>query len=379
MFPTAPWGISTINYVFDLRDEEHVWAKGHICRIVRFLLVLLMQPYYQSLEDFNLLATKCSVIVLRRSTCEMETSLLYRTSLSVLEFPPNDNLDLLKGKSNFPKWHSSIQPILLSNPHSSKLILDGWTEPEATDYSHRPVEEFDRDRREWHTINTATCRFIRSTLALNVTPFVRQHNTAKVLYFNLVWLYGDDAGIDTQGGPPLPPEANRNSQRNRTSLLAALEKKGSLGQTIGIAVSTPTPATNSNTNPIPSSLPTRTAFVNHSGTSVRKSRLNPNRFPSASCSRYPQSHLCLSSPSFLERGRASPCLSLETIPEEPHPGRRVLSGQYPGLEYDENGRADELQRSVSPLTLSGGSDEDDEVSSPIASSAVVVSSHCSCI
>src|ERR1700742_4913657 len=88
-----------------------------------------------------------------------------------LEFPtdPVAVVGLLKGKSNFQPWHSAIQPILLSNPSSSELILGTWTEPHSpTSCTAEEQATFDQERREWHTANTGTCRFIRATLAENV-------------------------------------------------------------------------------------------------------------------------------------------------------------------------------------------------------------------
>lgn len=71
---------------------------------------------------------------------------------------------------------------------------------------------------------------------MNVIPHVRQHNTAKGLWHNLLWLYGEEAGIDTQGGPPVPRVGDDvyGSQRGggggggggrRAKLLAAMAKK----------------------------------------------------------------------------------------------------------------------------------------------------------
>lgn len=48
---------------------------------------------------------------------------------NALSFPSVFDLEDLVGKSNFHSWRSTIQPILLSNPHSSDLILGNWPEP----------------------------------------------------------------------------------------------------------------------------------------------------------------------------------------------------------------------------------------------------------
>jgi hypothetical protein len=148
-----------------------------------------------------------------------------------LSFPPVFSIGPLVGKSSFQRWRSEIQPVLFSNPYSSRLIVGNWTEPGLLGGSRAGTDEgeeedLDRRRCEWQTANTATCRFIRATLALNVAPFVRQHKTAKALYLNLVWLYGEDGGIDTQGGPS-PSEAGYGKlpkgRASRASLLAALQ------------------------------------------------------------------------------------------------------------------------------------------------------------
>jgi hypothetical protein len=49
--------------------------------------------------------------------------------------------------------------------------------------------------------NQTVCTFIRSTLAMNVLPFVQHRTSAKGLYKALIHLYGEDAGIDRVGGP----------------------------------------------------------------------------------------------------------------------------------------------------------------------------------
>lgn len=49
--------------------------------------------------------------------------------------------------------------------------------------------------------NWTICLFIRSTLAMNVLPFVQQHATAKTLFEALTYLYGDAGGIELVGGP----------------------------------------------------------------------------------------------------------------------------------------------------------------------------------
>ncbi|KAK5063146.1 hypothetical protein LTR84_005222 [Exophiala bonariae] len=143
-------------------------------------------------------------------------------------FPAASALCQLAGKSNFELWLSAIKPYLFSDPESTGLILGGWTEPKARNDS----AETAWTRERWVMANTDTCRFIRGTLAMNVIPHVRQHDTARGLWHNLLWLYGEEAGIDTQGGPPVPVggENVRGSRRGssgggRAKLLAAMGKK----------------------------------------------------------------------------------------------------------------------------------------------------------
>jgi len=171
------------------------------------------------------------------------------SSLHNSKFPPASSLYQLAGKSNFQLWLSAIKPYLFSNIESTGLILGGWTEtkpspsdarpkPSTTDEENPSISSNEQgDRERWKAANTETCRFIRGTLAMNVIPHVRQHRTAKALWHNLLWLYGEEAGIDMQGGPPLPAshslstDGNNNATaRNwpggntgsRTKLLAAL-------------------------------------------------------------------------------------------------------------------------------------------------------------
>lgn len=67
---------------------------------------------------------------------------------------------------------------------------------------------------------------------MNVIPHVRQHNTARGLWHNLLWLYSEEAGIDTQGGPPVPGNdgnmqgAGGGGGGGRAKLLAAMARKG---------------------------------------------------------------------------------------------------------------------------------------------------------
>lgn len=271
---------------------------------------------------------------------------------SIHQFPPPDALYQLVGKSNFQLWLSAIKPYLFSNIESTGLILAGWTEPKATS------KETEWDRERWLTANTETCRFIRGTLAINVIPHVRQHNTAKSLWHNLLWLYGEESGIDTQGGPPVPGSDNsRNHQgRSRTKLLAALAENG---ESIDLDLDVVAPKTSS-----PSLLPPvikafgSASSSKYHGTflevpsfekpeeeyddeeyilddspqlsvlynppipivdsATKKTGPIPNDFNNGKGNETHTAQVCIH-----ERARVSPAASLETIHEEAHPGRRV--------------------------------------------------------
>lgn len=189
---------------------------------------------------------------------------------------------------------------------------------------------------------------------MNVIPFIRQHNTAKALYLNLVWLYGDEAGIDTQGGPPVPADTKyRNMQRTRASLLAALESDLSLGGETRVG-----------TSPLStvSAGPSHSALDHHKHAQPRReSALQP--LPQQQAPPPP------TIVRIYERTRVSPSPSLETIQEEPHPGRRISFGHPASKNSSGSGGCgasdDQPQGSISPLTLSeasGEHDADDEVS-----------------
>lgn len=316
------------------------------------------------------------------------------TYLSSMSFPPIEDVPQLQGKSNFHAWRSVIQPILLTNRNSADLIVGGWTEPPllaANEYPtvDRDVKDlFERARHDWHAANTGTCRFIRTTLAMNVTPFVRQHETAAALFFNLIWLYGDEAGIDTQGGPSVPcdvKDERLSKQRDRAGLFAALKQgpeargdriMGYLGpvnvghpptvtatpnasssliiSSTGILGSdlTATAMSSSGSNsslkgaPIPSILPSGTVLVDGKAYSTP--------LETTSGEDTDTDPALLTSTQIYERsspGYAHGTTSLHTIFEgtqEPHPGRRVSFGLGRRRnEIDGHGSG-----SVSPLTLS---------------------------
>ncbi|KAK6371261.1 hypothetical protein LTS17_008992 [Exophiala oligosperma] len=328
-----------------------------------------------------------------------------------LSFPPISSIGQLLGKSNFKAWRSSIEPVLLGNPLSSRLILGGeWSDPRAaTASSHGVLSEQERD--EWHAATVATCRFIRATLALNVAPFVRQHNTAKALYLNLVWLYGPEAGIDTQGGPTVSsPGAlmqQQDPRRTRAGLLAAMESKTPLGETmINVPGRLPPPPSSYSHPHAKAAVRVRPQEVANLGSSLSTTSLlltnaatttpSPSASASASASAnvtdlirpdsqvlpvetkpHPVRAIIDALPSVpfapppsppsppamvhvYERMRKSPDPSLQTIHEEPHPGTKVtfsravvattteqdVSPVSPG----DNGRDDDVDDdSLSPL------------------------------
>lgn len=281
-----------------------------------------------------------------------------------LKFPadPAAAVGILKGKSNFARWHSAIEPILLSNPHSSRLIIESWAEPRLPPGPNDEQQAiFDEERREWHSANTATCRFIRATLAENVVPFVRQYNSAKLLFFNLVWLYGEDAGIDTQGGPPVPANApTLNSKRGRTSLLAVLEAKRTVDYLppVGMTFKFPSPSSSMTTSSKASSSSSDSrdrAIVVESQKKLRQTLAQESA---------QEQHTSLIRG--FERTQISSDPNLETIHEheEPHPGRRVPSGYAIDFKFDDKGNRP--REGISPLTLSDGGSQYEEVSFYVA-------------
>lgn len=302
-----------------------------------------------------------------------------------LEFPDVRSMVHLVGKSNFYRWHAGIQPVLLSNAYSSNLILGTWTEPSGTPCPNPTpagVASVGHDRDEWLAANTATCRFIRATLAMNVTPFVRQYKTAKTLFFNLVWLYGKDAGIDSQGGPPVPTNTEFwNPQKGRENLLAALEAKRAFDFLPPVQSAVPFPprpsipwvevvrdgGASSCLLPRTTFTPVTTAITT---TTTTKTANSPSPTIVTSQESDPEaSDTPLTVVRILERTRVSPSPSLQTIHEheheEPHPGRRVPSGHIVDFDLPES-VTDRSRGSVSPLSPSEASgvddDDDDDVS-----------------
>ncbi|EXJ94953.1 hypothetical protein A1O1_00071 [Capronia coronata CBS 617.96] len=304
-----------------------------------------------------------------------------RTYLSSMNFPSVDDIDPLLGKSNFHSWRAVVQPILLTNNYSSNLFLGDWTEPNAaklnlaTPNKEDARDQLDQARREWHIANTGTCRFIRSTLAMNVTPFVRQHNTAKALFFNLIWLYGDEAGIDMQGGPAVPQTTTPNSyttstvdgnnktksgalHKNRASLLAAMNQGPEADGVRGYLDH------ESLTLLVPTTTTTSTALIPTSTSTTSSSNLNPSSTSLVRVegvkSHVSDSQVVASAPAptpltrihIYERSRLSPSPSLTTIHEEPHPGRRVSYGHSAEHSGDEGELTGNRSPSISPLTLS---------------------------
>ncbi|KAK4948124.1 hypothetical protein LTR10_013178 [Elasticomyces elasticus] len=273
-----------------------------------------------------------------------------------LSFPPMFSVTHLLGKSNFKAWRACIEPILLKNPYSSKLILGEWNEPTVQASAGQTNAELDQARKAWQSANTATCRVIRATLALNVVPFIRQHSTAKALYLNLIWLYGEDAGIDIQGGPPAPSSAQTaNPNRNRASLLAALESDKPLGDVIGIGNLFPPPSAYASSNSSTTSLLPKSSTSSSAAAETKRpdSQALPTKYLQEIAVQPlpppPRIHI-------YERTRISPDPSLETIHEEPHPGQRVSFGRAAS--------AGSNNLSISPITSSEASGDDDIDLSP---------------
>jgi hypothetical protein len=270
---------------------------------------------------------------------------------------PAAAVGILKGKSDFRPWHSAIQSVLLSNPYSSELILGTWTEPRisATCTAEEQIS-LDEERREWHAANTGTCRFIRETLAANVIPFVRQYNSAKTLFFSLIWLYGEEAGIDTQGGPPAPINAKAMSAKTgRATLLAALDAQRTLDflPPVGVTFRLPSPTTPTSTSTMSSSSNTGEAAIRDIDSTMRSD---------STAEPMPELHPSLIRN--LERTCFASDRNLETIHEneEPHPGRRIRISSGYAVDVKNSMRDDLSQRSISSLSLSDSGGEYQEVS-----------------
>ncbi|KAL2404206.1 hypothetical protein ABEF93_000847 [Exophiala dermatitidis] len=295
-------------------------------------------------------------------------------------FPPPDTIDMLLGKSNFHSWRATVQPALLTNKYSSSLILGDWTEPQPSNFSIRGLADdnerakFDLARREWHTANTATCRFIRSTLAMNVTPFVRQHKNAKALFFNLIWLYGDEAGIDTQGGPAVPAAAPAPPlQKDRTSLLTALHETGGAERVKGYLgcedLVTGAGLSKQSSGATPSTDTSRSTFL---PATTYTPDMPVKQTTSGGDNEYGN---YIPGPALQaiheeDENEAEDEGGVPSPPPSPHPGRRVPSGQTSArfstdywesdLDFgkrpwdgnDHNGHGHGLACSISPLTLS---------------------------
>ena len=168
------------------------------------------------------------------STCSFHTA-------PELSATSQRSIPTLLGKSNFNKWHSNMDPILLSDEQARALAYGTWSEPPSPrcpdstpttlpnipspvspvtpastetlsppkvyTFLHTPslsraaFGSYDTSHRAYEMANLTVCRFIRGTLAMNVIPFVRQHTSAKALYEQIIFLYGEQAGIDMVGGP----------------------------------------------------------------------------------------------------------------------------------------------------------------------------------
>lgn len=173
----------------------------------------------------------------------------------------------LLGKSNFRKWHASIDPILLSNDQARSLILGTWFEPpsprssdtlsttspqspisvspispsptqpysilHAPSLSHTSFTTHQTLLHAYERANLTMTRFIRGTLGMNVTPFVRQHTSAKGLYEQLIYLYGERAGIDMVGGPAMNIDMNMSvSLRSRRTTESSIRRISEHGDDI---------------------------------------------------------------------------------------------------------------------------------------------------
>jgi hypothetical protein len=186
-----------------------------------------------------------------------------------------------------------------------------------------------------------------------------------MLFFNLVWLYGEDSGIDTQGGPPVPVNAHTMSaKRGRASLLAVLEAKRTLDYLppVGVTFTLPSPTTRVSDCTVSSS-PSST-----DGATTRDHLKSlPSTIPedqaagddSALIRSFERTRV--SEPNPNSKSTSNP--NLETIHEheEPHPGNRIRISSGHAIGSNHTARDVLSDRSISPLTLSDSTSESDEV------------------
>ena len=116
----------------------------------------------------------------------------------------------LLGRSNFPQWRSYMTRILQEDVQARTLIFHNGSDipgnfpsPSAISKPTNtpPVEGISSIPNGAHQkSNLEVCRFIRSTLAMNVAPFVRGQTSAKALWQQLNLLYGDQTATGNHGG-----------------------------------------------------------------------------------------------------------------------------------------------------------------------------------
>ena len=213
-----------------------------------------------------------------------------------LSYASQRSVPTLLGKSNFGVWHASIDPILLSNEQAHSLVSGTWFEPRsppsssslptsptslvsitsspsqthaslytilhAHSLSRTSLTTHQAAHRAYEHANLTVTRFIRGTLAINVIPFVRQHASAKGLYEQLIYLYGERAGIDMFGGPTMNmalqsrrmthPSISRISEEGDTSpILPVINRRATNKSFLGYDIDTrfsPTTPTNTSLN-----------------------------------------------------------------------------------------------------------------------------------
>lgn len=178
---------------------------------------------------------------MERTGCNPLTS-CYQLEMSSLTAPSSHSIPTLVGKSNFLEWHIAMTDFISCNPSFGDIVFSdancqlsenafesGENEVHGLSSNQypapiRPRKGFVQDKAlaidfELDALNLAMCRVIRSSLALNVVPFVRQYTAAKDLWNRLIWLFGEEEGINSQGGPPLPYKPSYTLQKVPTVVI----------------------------------------------------------------------------------------------------------------------------------------------------------------
>ena len=109
-------------------------------------------------------------------------------------------------------WANALIFAGASEPSSTRsaLSISSVSSSSRSSVAGHPVRSLPRQSQSPHELaNVQTCRFIRSTLALNGIPFVNSHTSAEALWEHIVFLNGEQAGIDMYGESAVSSLATR--------------------------------------------------------------------------------------------------------------------------------------------------------------------------